>query len=189
MKEVFKPINGYEGFYSVSNLGRVYSHSRKISGALSYSGFHYKKGKMITPQIGATGYPKATLSKNGIAKQENIHRLVALAFIPNPLNLPQVNHIDGNKANSTLTNLEWVSAKENANHAIQYLSSPNGFTGENNKSFKGWIIATNINTGEIIRMAGNKDIIKKGFHPGNVNSVLSGRYKTSKGHTFERESL
>lgn len=94
-----RPVVGYEGLYEVSDEGYVYSTSRKLKGHLSM------------PDDG--GYSRVVLRKGGVAKNFRVHRLVAIAFIDNPNNLPQVNHIDGNKKNNHLSNLEWCDCKEN----------------------------------------------------------------------------
>jgi hypothetical protein len=100
MKEIFKDIPNYEGLYQVSNYGRVKSLKFGIE-------------VFIKDSINAWGYPSVNLK----SKQNVIHRLVAITFIPNPKNKPFVNHKDGIKTNSQLDNLEWVTRKENAQHA------------------------------------------------------------------------
>ena len=105
MKEIWKDCKGYEGLYQVSNLGRVWSirSQRYLKGC-------YDKD----------GYIKVNLTaKNGKVKTERVHRLVALAFLSNPKGLPQVNHIDENKENNCVDNLEWTSIKDNANHGTR----------------------------------------------------------------------
>lgn len=104
MKEIWKDIKGYEGLYQVSNLGRVKSTRRN-------------KEKIMKPNKGKKGYLRLNFTINYKSKSFQVHRLVAKAFIPNPGNLPEVNHIDGNKANNNIKNLEWVTSKENCNHA------------------------------------------------------------------------
>ena len=99
--EIWKPVVGYEGLYEVSNMGRVKSL------------FRYKKE--LKPNY-CTNYPTVQLFKDGKVKCMLIHRLVAEAFIPNPLNLPQVNHIDENKHNFSVDNLEWCDAEYNMNY-------------------------------------------------------------------------
>lgn len=106
MKEIFKPIKGYEDRYKVSNLGRVMS--------LNYQ--NTKRAKIMSPVKHHLGYLLIHLGKNKI---KMVHTLVAEAFIPNPEGKKYVNHIDGNKANNKVTNLEWVTSKENVNHAIR----------------------------------------------------------------------
>lgn len=107
MKEIWKDIEDYEGLYQVSNLGNVRS--------LNYNGTH--KIKEMAHQLMRKGYLRVHLSKNNKSKRISIHRLVAETFIPNPNNLPQVNHIDGNKQNNCVSNLEWCTNLENQRHA------------------------------------------------------------------------
>ena len=111
-KEIWKDCKGYEGKYQVSNFGRVWSVVKQ----------QYKNQR-----IGKDGYYKVTLiAKNGKQKTERVHRLVALAFIPNPDRLPQVNHKDECKTNNCVENLEWCDAKYNT------LYSSYKWSGENN---------------------------------------------------------
>ena len=75
-----------------------------------------RKGKILKPKLDKYGYKTIVLSKNGKRHNYTIHRLVAKAFIPNPNNLPQVNHKDGDKLNNNIENLEWCTCKENQKH-------------------------------------------------------------------------
>lgn len=75
-----------------------------------------RKGKLLKPKIDRYGYETVVLTKDGIRKNYTIHKLVALAFIPNPENKKTVNHKDGNKLNNNVSNLEWATEKENQNH-------------------------------------------------------------------------
>lgn len=116
MKEEWKDIPGYEGYYQVSNLGRVKSLSRKV-----FINQHTRLMPEIIkiPQKHSTGnYQSVVLSKHGKKTTRLIHRLVAKAFIPNPNNKPEVDHIDGNQTNNKATNLRWVTHKENTNFPI-----------------------------------------------------------------------
>jgi hypothetical protein len=119
MEEIWKDIEGYEGIYQVSNLGRARSLDRTIiSGA--YNSPMFKKGTILKPQPkGYIGYVGLSLSKDGKRENVYIHRLVAKAFIPNPDNLPEVNHKDENKKNNRADNLEWVTTQENINYGTR----------------------------------------------------------------------
>jgi hypothetical protein len=99
--EVFVDIENYEGLYRISSFGRVYS---------------VKRNKFLKPKKDKDNYLLVNLYKNGKRKNYKIHRLVAQAFLPNPSNLPQVNHKDENPSNNHLENLEWCDAKYNCNY-------------------------------------------------------------------------
>jgi len=107
--EIFKPIIGYEGYYSISNYGRVLSHSRVTPRNIYLP-------STIKAIESKKRYPCVHLCKNGKKQKAYIHRLVAIHFIPNPLNKEEVNHIDSNNSNSIVSNLEWVTPSENMKH-------------------------------------------------------------------------
>jgi hypothetical protein len=102
MIEIWRDVKGYEGLYQVSNMGRVISNN----GLLHLNTNTY-------------GYKHITLSKGNVQKTVVVHKLVADAFIENPHNKPQINHIDGNKENNAVANLEWVTQGDNNRHAIR----------------------------------------------------------------------
>lgn len=107
-EEVWKPVLGYEGFYEISDLGNVRSLPHKVVD--SKGRICLKRGKRLKTKIGnKTGYHYVNLSKNGKKKTVCVHRIIAEAFIPNPNNLPCVNHIDEDRGNSVLSNLEWCT--------------------------------------------------------------------------------
>lgn len=116
LEEVWKDVKGWEGIYKVSSKGRVKSIERAKG--------EYGSGRAVHEHIMAhalnhKGYKTVHLSREGFNKRVAVHRLVAIAFIPNPDNLPQVNHIDGNKLNNSVDNLEWVTNLDNMRHAVK----------------------------------------------------------------------
>lgn len=104
MQETWKDIKGYEGLYQVSNIGNIKN---------------IKRNKLLKLNTHKQGYNVVNLCKCGKVKKYLVHRLVAEAFIPNTENKPQVNHIDGNKKNNNIDNLEFVTNSENTIHAYR----------------------------------------------------------------------
>lgn len=117
MNEIWKDIKGYEGYYQVSNFGRVKSLARVVIGKNNRK--YDIKEKIVKSRIHQNGYLFVHLCKNGKKKHLSIHRLLAQAFIPNLENKPEVNHKDGNKENNRVENLEWATSKENVHHAFR----------------------------------------------------------------------
>ena len=107
--EIWKDIKGYEGLYQVSNLGRVKGLDRYVN--CKY-GRRKIKGKIMNYTT-RSGYNVLVLRRNNKRQSKQVHRLVAEAFIPNPNNYPVVNHKDTNRKNNHVSNLEWVTVKEN----------------------------------------------------------------------------
>lgn len=116
-EEIWKDIKDYEGLYQISSLGRVRSLNRYRKGNKSTPTIVY--GKLLKPRHIRGGYLGVSLSRDDKAKNCSIHRLVAQAFIPNPDNLPQVNHKDEDKTNNCVDNLEWCDAKYNSNYGTR----------------------------------------------------------------------
>lgn len=113
-REVWRWVVGYEGLYMVSNMGNVMTVPKRT----------HSNGFLLTPTIGTNGYQTVHLRKDGASKRPSVHRLVAVAFIPNPDNLPEVNHIDGEKTNNSVDNLEWCTRSKNVRHSIRVLGNP-----------------------------------------------------------------
>ena len=109
MDKKVKNIIGYEGDYIISNSGNVVSVSRPQS----------RMVRILKGEVDDRGYKRVRLSRGSKTKKYQIHRLVAIAFIPNPSNKPCVNHIDGNPSNNNVTNLEWCTNSENMKHAFK----------------------------------------------------------------------
>ena len=187
-EELWKDVVGYEGLYEVSNLGRVKSLRRNI----------------IMKQKKVKGYNMLTLTKVGKRKGETVSRLVGHAFIPNPENKPQINHIDENKQNNHVDNLEWVTAKENANHgtrpdrlrkiSIKNKSHKHLFKNEGlrklNESRKVPVRQIDVETGEVMNefpsRAEANEFLGKKRTSSVISDCLSGRSKTAYGFKWER---
>ena len=117
IKKEWKEIKGYEGKYIISNYGEIISLPRYKR---NNSKFQYVQPREICKYTNPkNGYAYVYLCNNGVYKNVRLHKLVAKTFIPNPNNLPQVNHKDGNKLNNHVKNLEWCTASENIKHAYK----------------------------------------------------------------------
>lgn len=174
--EIWKDINGYEGLYQVSNLGRVKSVERYIKHNI-YNTNKVIKERTLKPINNGTGYQMVNLSKNNQKQQQLIHRLVASAFIPNPNNLPQVNHINENKTDNRIENLEWCDAKYNINYGtarkrmIKKTSKP--------------IYSVNITTHEIEYYQSASDAYRKTkIDRGDICNCCRGKYNSAGGYKW-----
>ncbi len=117
-REIWKDIPGYKGHYKVSNLGRVKSIKRVVQREGQIGGLTINE-RILKPIINKGGYHILYLSINGQKKTFLIHRAVAMTFLKNKFNKSDVNHIDGNKTNNSVKNLEWATSLENAKHAVK----------------------------------------------------------------------
>ena len=116
--EIWKNIKDYENYYQCSNYGRIKSLDRTI---VDKNGVSYLKcGQIIKPRKNKNGYLQVALNKNGKREMKYVHKIIASAFLENKTGII-VNHIDGNKENNNVTNLEWCSYSENSLHAYQKL--------------------------------------------------------------------
>lgn len=127
MEEVWKDIPGFEGYYQVSNLGKVRSLDRVKSDGIRM------KGRIRKTHLDSCGYELVQLRADNRIKHYSVHRLVALAFIPNPNNLPQVNHIDEVRNHNEASNLEWCTVLYNQNYGRRRERASISATGERNK--------------------------------------------------------
>ena len=175
MNEIWKPIEGTNGKYEVSNTGKVRSLNYMRRGLISE----------IKPWNNG-GYRRVNLVIEGKKTNFLVHRIVAEAFIPNPENKSEVNHIDGNKNNNCVENLEWSTRNENISHAeITGLRDGSIIALlESNKRLRRPIIATNVNTGEKTYYP-SIQAAQKAIGTRDINAVLSGKQYKAKGHTYK----
>lgn len=161
--EIWKPVFGFDGLYEVSNKQRVKSFKRNKNGLpipiILRNGIH------------KFGYPSFTLCKNGKPYYFQLHRLVAEAFIPNPYNLPCINHIDCNPLNNNIDNLEWCTHSHNSRHA--YITGRLDKSGEKNSMSK----LTEVQVIDIFNYNGkSKDLILKyGIVQQTISDIKTGR--------------
>lgn len=115
--ELWLPVTmeGYSEIYEVSDRGRIRSRDQEVTYTTGVK--HLHKGRILLPQKHKSGYRLVNLHLGKKLKTFLVHRIVAKAFVPNPDNLPQINHKDFDKANNVIENLEWVTAKQNSTHA------------------------------------------------------------------------
>jgi len=116
VEERWKQIVNYEGFYEVSDMGRVRGVDRTVKSKGRGKRFH--PGKVLTPKMASSGYPLLSLYANGKKTSRNVHRLVIDTFNPDKVGGLECNHINGNKTDNRLQNLEWVTRSENKLHAF-----------------------------------------------------------------------
>lgn len=171
--EVWKDINGYEGFYQVSNLGRIKSLSRKV-----WTGKYLKNiEEKIKSNAYCKGYDCIHLYKNGEYKQFRINRLVAETFIPNPNNLPEVNHKDEDKINNKVDNLEWCTSKYNANYGTRNVRVA--------EKTRKKIIGVNLKDGSQLELSHSEVAKEYGLNPSAIRNNLIGLSKSSGGFRWQ----
>lgn len=182
--EIWKDIKEFEGFYQISNYGRVKSLEKKVRFVHCLTkNEHFKLNKeIILKGSSCKGYNIIHLSKYNINLTKRICRLVAIHFIDNPENKPQVNHIDGNKKNDNVSNLEWNTPKENVEHAFKNNLIKRGKGKDCKLSMKVKCLLTNKVFDTINDFAKYKNI-----DASNISRALSGKYKNN--HNVEYYNL
>lgn len=190
--EEWKPVVGYEGLYEVSDWGNVRSLDRvvKCLNSGKYPCNRCVKGKIIKPFLTIWGYIQVYLYKSGTKKGNNhtIHRLVAEAFIPNPNNLPEVNHIDEDKTNNNVENLEWCDRKYNKNYGTRTKKVAEKLT--NRKDLSKQVYQYTLD-GELINIwPSTKEIERKlGYDNGNIGKCCNNKYKQAYGYKWNYNEI
>lgn len=113
---MWKSIKGYEGIYEINEHGQIKSVSRVRSNGKNGRGYKTKE-KILKERLNRDGYYVVSLCKNSKSNNKRIHRLIAIAFIPNPYNKLEVNHKNGVRSDYSIDNLEWVTREENIQHS------------------------------------------------------------------------
>jgi hypothetical protein len=164
MKEIWKDIEGFEGIYQASSFGNIKSLKR---GGKLYD-------RILKPAINHSGYYIVVLCKNGIMYAKILHRIIAKTFIPNPLNKPTVNHINGIKTDNRIENFEWATRKEQSIHSYSKLPNTNQLETHHKAKLK------NKDIPKIFEMNKNgvshKDISKiYNVHPSQICRIINGK--------------
>ena len=181
MEEIWKEIKGYPN-YQVSNMGRV----KRLS-----TGYYRRTEKILKPQLQNNGYLHIKLSQKDKTKCILVHRLIAQVFIPNPNNLPQVNHINEDKTDNRVENLEWCDRKYNINYG-NGISKRVKTNKENGTYKKIGEINSKIHSKSILQFSKDNSFIRKwdcimdvqrelGYNNKQICSCLKNRQKTAKG--------
>ena len=172
MSETWKDIEGYNGRYRVSNLGRVMSMWQ----ANQYKN-HIGKPMLLKPATHRQGYLYVHLTNNGETKKHYVHRLVAEAFIPNPDNLPQINHKDENKSNNIVDNLEWCDGKYNSNYGTRV---------ERHRAMISKPVIQTTMDGEYVRWFQSATVAENecGYDSAYISQVCNGKRPNAYGYKF-----
>ena len=184
MREEWRDVPGYEGLYEVSNYGEVRSlreNTRIID----------KEGRIMHQKFDNRGYLRVNLYKNGRCESALVSRLVALAFIPNSCNYPEVGHDDDCKTNNRVDNLYWTNRSENLMHNNLHLRirdkrSANGLA-RVIEVLSIPVIGTNIQTGEEIRFSSMQEASRHGFDSGKISMCCAGIRNSHRGYTWRKD--
>ena len=185
--EIWRDLPDYEGIYQVSNLGNVKSLDR-----IDASG-HSRKGFIMKQKINNKGYFSIALCKNGKYKFYQVHRLVAQTFLPNPNNLPQVNHKNEDKTDNRVENLEWCTIEYNCNYGTRNeragLSNSIAQSGKDKPYKYKKIIQLDVDGNIIKQFCSIKQAVEElNIKQPNISSCLIGKCKTTGGYKWQYAS-
>lgn len=159
-----KPVVGFEGIYEVSDEGEVFRVA---------SGIGTKSGKRLAPGLNRGGYSQVNLSHQGTPSTKRVHRLVAEAFLENPHGYDQINHLDGDKTNNHVENLEWCTREQNTAHALK--------TG---LFFQKAVVATHKTTGKRLEFPSMCEAARHGFNHPSISLCCNNRQKSHKNYRW-----
>ena len=177
-EEIWKTYPEYP-FIEVSNLGNVRTKDRCVTCKNGVR--RLIKGRVLKQRIGHNGYMSVTFSVNGKSVHLRVNRMVAIAFTPNPHNYPVVNHLDNNRMNNTLSNLEWCTKNANEAYKKNFGTSPSQLFGRP-------VFAVNLETGKILRFESRKEAARQlGIYDSSICAVVNGRQNTVGGYWFTED--
>lgn len=176
MQEIWEKIKDFP-MYSVSSFGRVRND---------------KRGRVLGGGLDNYGYPSVILCNKGKRKNAKVHRLVAEAFIENPLNKPQINHKDGNKKNNNVSNLEWCTNQENQDHFWRVINNDQNRRNRSEAHKGKYLLSENPNAKSVLRIEDGKifPTIKEaaenvGITYFHIGEVCNGKRKTAGGYHWQ----
>ena len=197
--EEWRQVFGYEGLYEVSNTGKVRSVTHYRNGGNQF-GSSFKtiwRGRELKPQprrkggkYEECGHLRVSLTKEGKTRKVFVHRLVAAAFIPNPHNLPIVNHIDENPQNNNATNLEWCDQKYNMSYGTNRKRSVAHTDYESRAKKQNKKIYQYSTDGRLVKVwKSRREASESGFTGSAITRCAQGKRKTHKGYVWSFEAL
>lgn len=191
---MWKEIPGLNGLYFANELGQIKSADRpRAYVAGKKSGSYMRKGKILKQAVNSHGYCCVSIAlETGKHETVAVHKLIALTFINNPENKPQVNHIDGNKTNNNVKNLEWCTVKENLQHAfdtgLNQGSKPwlGKFGSSHNRSIP--VIMCDLSGNELCEYESISEAAKHHGSASHITQCIKGTRKTCGGFTWKLKS-
>lgn len=184
MEEIWKNIKDYEGLYQVSNWGRVKSLKRLVKSHNKWGECYITINEKILKTFDNNlGYLFIRLSKNNKIKNYYIHKLVAEHFIPNPNNLPEVNHKDECKSNNIYTNLEWCDRKYNVNYGNRLKKISKKL--KNKKEWSKPVIQYTLDGQFVKEWESINEADRNGYNHGHIAACCLGKRKTHKGYIWK----